>query len=122
MTAVIWIDWYAYHISRLRALTQHESFQGKVTGIELVGGCGGHEGVKFREDDRAGLPISSLFPTADWQKTAQVKLARAVWRKLDELAPSSVLIPGLYTVPGLADALWAKWNRKRSVLMSETTY
>lgn len=122
MTTVIWIDWYAYHVSRLRALVQHESFQSGVTGIELVGGCGVHEGLKFREDDRAGLPIMSLFPTADWKKMGKIKLARAVWRKLDELSPSSVLVPGLYTIPGFAAALWAKRNGKRSVLMSETTY
>jgi 1,2-diacylglycerol 3-alpha-glucosyltransferase len=122
MTAVIWIDWYAYHVSRLRALAEHESFQGSVTGIELVGGCGVHEGLKFRDEDRAGLPISSLFPTADWQKMGQLRLACALWRKLDELRPSTVLVPGLYTVPGFAAALWAKLHGKRSVLMSETTY
>jgi 1,2-diacylglycerol 3-alpha-glucosyltransferase len=122
MTTVIWIDWYAYHVSRLRALVQHGAFEGGVTGIELVGGCGVHQGLKFREDDRGGLPIISLFPLADWQRMDQMKLARAVWRKLNELSPSSVLIPGFYTLPGLVAALWTKWNAKRSVLMSETTY
>jgi 1,2-diacylglycerol 3-alpha-glucosyltransferase len=68
------------------------------------------------------LPIASLFPTGNWEETKKAELARAVWRKLNELRPSSVLVPGCYTVPGLTAALWAKLHRKRCVLMTETTY
>lgn len=121
MTAVIWIDWYAYHIARFRALAEHRQLKGKVSGIELVGGCGVHAGLKFREDDRAGLPITSLMPAADWQTAGQARLALAVWKKLQMLRPSAVLSPGYYTVPSLTAALWARTHRKRSVLMSETT-
>lgn len=121
MTTVIWIDWYAYHISRFRALFEHESLKRQVTGIELVGGCGVHRGLQFRDTDRAGLPISSLFPQADWNQTGQIKLARAVWAKLNQLRPSSVLVPGWYTAPALAAALWARLHGRRSILMSETT-
>jgi 1,2-diacylglycerol 3-alpha-glucosyltransferase len=119
---VIWIDWYSYHISRFRALLEHEKLKGQVTGIELVGGCGVHTGMKFRDQDREGLPITSLFPTADWNQAKRTDLARAVWKKLNELRPSAVLVPGLYTLPGFAAALWAKLHGKRSILMSETTY
>jgi len=121
LTTIIWIDWYSYHISRFRALFNHPSFQRQVTGIELVGGCGVHAGLQFRDADREGLPISSLFPETDWAKAGQIKLALAVWRKLDQLRPSSVLVPGWYTAPALAAALWAKLHNKRSILMSETT-
>jgi 1,2-diacylglycerol 3-alpha-glucosyltransferase len=121
MTTVIWIDWYSYHISRFRALFEHESFKHQVTGIELVGGCGVHRGLLFRDEERAGLPISSLFPQADWDQTGQMKLARAVWAKLNQLRPSSVLVPGWYTAPALAAAIWARLHGRRSILMSETT-
>ena len=121
MTTVIWIDWYSYHIARFRALLEHQSLQGQVTGIELIGGCGVHSGLKFRDKDRAGLPISSLLPTADWESAGQMHLARAVWRKLQQLRPSTVLVPGYYTVPALTAALWARLHRKRAALMSETT-
>ncbi len=121
MTAVIWIDWYSYHISRFRALTEHESLRRNVTGIELVGGCGVHAGLHFRDGERAGLPILSLFPEADWQKTKQTTMAWALWRKLQELNPSSVLVPGWYTLPALAAAVWARLHGKRSIVMSETT-
>ena len=121
MTTVIWIDWYAYHISRFRALFEHQRLGKRVVGIELVGGCGVHAGFQFRNSDRAGLPIVSLFPQADWNRTGQLKLAWAVWRKLNELRPSSVLTPGWYTMPALTAAAWAKIHGKRSILMSETT-
>jgi glycosyltransferase involved in cell wall biosynthesis len=122
VTTVIWIDWYSYHISRFRALCEHEQLKRKVTGIELVGGCGVHAGLKFRDGDRAGLPITSLFPEADWKSVGQMRLSSAVWRKLNELDPSSVLVPGWYTIPGIAAALWAKLHGRRTILMSETTY
>jgi 1,2-diacylglycerol 3-alpha-glucosyltransferase len=121
MTTVIWIDWYSYHISRFRALVSHEALSGQVTGIELVGGCGVHKGMQFRDQKRAGLPIVSLFPTRDWNQVRQSDLARALWQKLNELRPSVVLVPGIYTLPGLAAAVWAKSHGRCSVLMSETT-
>jgi 1,2-diacylglycerol 3-alpha-glucosyltransferase len=121
MTAIIWIDWYSYHVSRFRALTEHDSLRGNVTGIELVGGCGVHQGLKFRSEDREGLPIVSLLPAADWQSAGRFRMARAVWSKLSRLNPSAVFVPGIYTVPGFAAALWARLHGKRSILMSETT-
>lgn len=121
MTAVIWIDWYAYHVARFRALVEHRKLKGQVSGIELVGGCGVHAGLTFREDDRVGLPIVSLLPEADWRSARQGRLARAVWRRLQQLRPSAVLVPGYYTLPALAAAIWARLHRKRSILMSETT-
>jgi len=121
MTTVIWIDWYFYHVSRFRALFEHEFFKQQVSGIELIGGCGVHRGLQFRDPERVGLPISSLFPEADWNQLGQMTIAWAVWAKLNQLRPSSVLVPGWYTVPALAAALWAKLHGKRSILMSETT-
>lgn len=121
VTTVIWIDWYSYHVSRFRALLDHEGLRGNVTGIELIGGCGVHPGLKFRDTDRGHLPIASLFPNADWASAGQYRMARAVWRKLQEIRPSAVLVPGYYTLPALAAALWAKLHRRRSILMSETT-
>ena len=121
MTTVIWIDWYSYHVARFRALFEHASFDRDVAGIELVGGCGVHPGLRFADSDRQDLPITSLFPASDWQQTGQLKLARAVWTKLNQLNPKAVLVPGWYTAPAIAAAAWAKLHGKRSILMSETT-
>ena len=121
MVAVIWTDWYAYHLARLRALTEHDRLRGAVVGIELVGGCGVHAGFSFRAAERGGLPVVTLLPSADWRKTLEPRLAVALWRKLDEANPSVVLVPGYHTLPALCAALWARLHRRRSVLMSETT-
>jgi 1,2-diacylglycerol 3-alpha-glucosyltransferase len=119
--AVIWTDWYAYHVARLRALAGHESLRGNVLGIELVGACGVHPGLRFRCEERTGLRIETLFPDKDWSGIPQPRLAMALWRKLRKADPSMVLVPGYYTVPALFAAAWAKLNGRRSVLMSETT-
>jgi 1,2-diacylglycerol 3-alpha-glucosyltransferase len=121
VTAIIWIDWYTYHIARFRALLEHRQLCGQVSGIELVGGCGVHRGLNFRQGDRDGLPITSLLPAADWYRAGKAHLALAVWRQLQQLHASTVFVPGYYTVPALVAALWARLHGKRSVLMSETT-
>ncbi|MBL8210491.1 MAG: glycosyltransferase family 4 protein [Bryobacterales bacterium] len=121
MTTVIWIDWYSYHLSRFRALAEHDRLRGRVAGIELVGGCGVHSGLKFRDGDRLGLDIRSLAPMSDWSEVGQWQLARLLWRELTRLGPKTVFVPGYYTLPALAAAVWARLHGARSVLMSETT-
>ncbi len=120
--AVIWIDWYAYHIARFRALADHPMLEGEVVGIELVGGAGVHGDLVFRAAEREGLPITTLSPDRGWKEAGQTYLARKVWAKLNELRPDSVLIPGYYTLPAIAATLWAHVNRKTTILMSESTF
>lgn len=121
MVVVIWIDWYPYHVARFRALAEHRSLRGRMTGIELVGGAGVHRGFVFREKDGHGLPVVTLAPEASWSEAGQRRLAVAIWKKLEELNPSVVLVPGYYTAPALAAALWSKLRGRRSVLMTEST-
>jgi 1,2-diacylglycerol 3-alpha-glucosyltransferase len=118
---VIWIDWYAYHIARFRALMEHRSLRGRVTGIELVGGAGVHKGFVFRENACDSLPVITLAPEANWSEIGQRWLAVRVWRQLEALQPSVVLVPGYYTAPGLAAVLWSKFRRRKSILMTEST-
>ena len=119
--AVIWIDWYAYHLARFGGLQAAFGSAGEVTGIELVGGVGVHAGLRFREDLPLSLPIVSLFPEGSWAQTGKLRIARAVWRKLTELDPELVLVPGYYNLPAIAAALWAKLHGRLSVLMTEST-
>jgi 1,2-diacylglycerol 3-alpha-glucosyltransferase len=118
---VIWIDWYAYHIARFRALAEHPSLRGRVTGLELVGGSGVHQSMVFRCPDRRELPIETLLPGYGWSETRQELLAKLIWRKLEEVDPEVVLVPGYYTAPALAAALWAKRHHRQAILMTETT-
>ena len=118
---VIWIDWYPYHVARFRALAEHRVLQGRMRGIELVGGAGVHSGFVFREEIGSVLPVITLAPAESWQSAGQRRLAVAIWRKLEELNPAIVLVPGYYTAPALVAALWSRIRGRRSVLMTEST-
>lgn len=119
--AVIWIDWYAYHVARFRGLLETPELQGRVSGIELVGGVGVHQGLQFREELPADLPIRTLLPEASWRTTSQLKIAQLLWRQLTTDNPGAVLVPGYYTLPGIAAALWARAHDRKSLLMTEST-
>jgi 1,2-diacylglycerol 3-alpha-glucosyltransferase len=121
LVVVIWIDWYAYHVARFRGLLKNTELQGNVLGLELVGGIGVHEGLKFREDLPAGMPVETLLPANNWSEARKSKLALEVWRRLSRLNPKVVLVPGYYTLPAIAAALWARLHNKKSVLMTEST-
>ena len=119
--AVIWIDWYAYHVARFRGLNEAPTLAGKVTGLELVGGVGVHAGLKFREELPPELSIETLEPKSNWAQANKFRLARELWTRLSKLEPEVVLVPGYYTLPAVAAALWAKLHRSVSVLMTEST-
>jgi 1,2-diacylglycerol 3-alpha-glucosyltransferase len=119
--AVIWIDWYAYHIARFRALALHPALHNRVVGIELVGRGGVHEGLVFRDLQREELPITTLAREQSWRDVGQRRLAGLMWAHLNELGPDVVLVPGYYTLPAVASVVWAKLHGKRAVLMTEST-
>jgi 1,2-diacylglycerol 3-alpha-glucosyltransferase len=119
--AVLWIDWYAYHLARFAALCEQPELKGSVVGLEMVGGTGVHTGLKFREEVPESMPVITLFPQGDWGRISKWKLASAIWKHLNRLNPSTVFVPGYYTLPALAAALWSKGKRRRSVLMTEST-
>lgn len=119
--AVIWIDWYAYHVARFRGLMAAPSLADRVRGIELVGGIGVHTGLKFREDLPDDLPVHTLMPESSWAEAGQLRLAHKLWRHLSDLDPDVVLVPGYYTLPAIAAALWARLHQRKGILMTEST-
>ena len=118
---VIWIDWYAYHVARFRGLESAPTLAGRCVGIELVGGIGVHAGLKFREELPADLSIETLLPDVSWREANKLQLARMLWVRLSQLSPKVVLVPGYYTLPAIAAALWARVHGSTSVLMTEST-
>ncbi len=119
--AVVWIDWYAYHVARFRGLDAAPTLSGRVAGLELVGGVGVHAGLKFREELPPELAVEPLEPESNWAEASQVRLAGRLWARLSELEPEVVLVPGYYTLPAVTAALWARLHRSASVLMTEST-
>jgi 1,2-diacylglycerol 3-alpha-glucosyltransferase len=119
--AVIWIDWYPYHVARFRGIEAAPTLSGRVVGIELVGGIGVHAGLKFRESLPEDLAIETLLPNTSWREASHLQLARMLWRRLSQLNPEVVLVPGYYTLPAIAAAVWARLHGAASVLMTEST-
>ncbi len=119
--AVIWIDWYAYHLARFEGLQSVFGREGQVAGIEMVGGVGVHAGLFFREGRKPGVNVETLLPQSSWGDANKLKLASMIWRRLSELQPEIVLVPGYYTLPAVAAALWAKLHGRTRVLMTEST-
>ncbi len=118
--AVLWIDWYPYHTARFVGLAHAPTLAGRVAGIEMVGGVGVHAGLKFREGLPADLPVDTLMPHESWRSANKFALARLVWKRLSALDPETVLVPGYYTLPAIAAALWARLHGRKSVLMTES--
>ena len=87
----------------------------------LWAGVGVHKGLKFREELPEGLRVETLMPEASWSQANKMELARRVWGRLSELDPEVVLVPGYYTLPAVAAALWARMHGRTSVLMTEST-
>ncbi len=119
--AVIWIDWYAYHFARFRGLQSTPALAGSVRGIELVGGVGVHEGLNFREGPSDDPAVTTLLPECSWKDADKWSLAVRLWHHLTLLDPDLVLVPGYYTLPAIAAAVWARINHRKSVLMTEST-
>lgn len=119
--AVIWIDWYAYHLARFEGLQESFGACGEVVGIELVGGIGVHQGMSFREGVPENLPVETLLPNENWGDTSRLRLSRLLWKRLSQLKPQIVLVPGYYTLPAITAALWARTHGRVSVLMTEST-
>ncbi len=110
--AVLWIDWYAYHVARFEGLLSHPELRGRVAGVEFVGGVGVHAGLKFREELPSHLPIETLLPNVSWHEVNQVDLSRRVWQHLTRLDPAAVLVPGYYPLPAFTAALWARAHHR----------
>ena len=118
--AVIWIDWYPYHVARFRGLESEPTLAGHVAGIELVSGVGVHSGLRFREALPQGAPITTLMPDCSWHDANKLTLTRMLWQQLSRLDPEVVLVPGYYTLPAMAAAAWARLHGRTPVLMTES--
>ena len=111
--AVIWTNFGPYHVARIRALTKYFD----VAAIQLAGS----ERLYGWVAEMKGLN-ASIHTLCDgaWEDQSRVSVAYRLWRKLDQLQPQTLLVPGYATAPALTAALWGRLHRSRTLLMSES--
>jgi 1,2-diacylglycerol 3-alpha-glucosyltransferase len=116
--AVIWIDFSHYHLARLRAIQA----QVNCIGIELVGGTGDAEscGLPFRDADRDGLNIVTLFPDRNLQQIPTLELTQKLLQTLQQLAPEQIALCGYHRIENIAALAWAKATHRPAILMTES--
>lgn len=112
---VLWTSFGPYHMARLRALASTMN----VVAIEFAS-----EERQYRWVVEAGdRPFQQItLSQGAWEDQHGWLVAARLWRKLNEVRPDVLLIPGYYTVPGLTAAVWGNSHGKRTILMSETNY
>jgi 1,2-diacylglycerol 3-alpha-glucosyltransferase len=117
---LVWIDFVGYHLARLRAI--QNQLEGNCVGIELVGGFGDQDccGLPFRDSDREGLTIITLFPDKDLNQLSTLQLSLRLVQTLQELKPEYVALCGYHRVENLAALVWAKVTGRSAILMIES--
>jgi 1,2-diacylglycerol 3-alpha-glucosyltransferase len=118
--ALVWIDFGAYHLARLRAI--QEVLGGECVGIELVGGYGTSDccDLPFRSQERAGLNIITLFPNQNLPDLSTWQLSIKLIQALDQLSPESIALCGYHRIENLIALAWARFRGCTVVLMSES--
>ena len=111
--AVIWVNFGPYHVARIRALTKYFD----VAAIQLAGFQRLYGWVAEMQDLEAS--VHTLYDGA-WEDQSQRSVAVRLWRKLNELRPQTLLVPGYSTVPALAAALWGRLHGSRTLLMVDS--
>ena len=106
-----------YHLARLRAV--QEELGGDYIGIEIVGGEGDAEykGLPFRDDERDGLNIITLFPNQDFSQLSILQISQRLLQTLQQLSPECVALCGYHRVENLVALSWAKSTSRSAILM-----
>ncbi len=109
-----------YHLVRLRAI--QDRLDGNCISIELVGGYGDADyyGLPFRDLERAGLNIVTLFPDKDFNDVSPFQLSQKLLQTLQEIAPEHVALCGYHRIENLAALAWAKLTRRSAILMIDS--
>lgn len=108
---ILWITVGAYHLARIRTLASHFH----LTAIEFAASERLHGWAEDKFTDLITLGAG------DWEHEGKLKLARRLWKKLSNLRPQVLLVPGYANIPALTGALWGRLHRARTILMSDST-
>jgi len=118
--ALVWINFMNYHLARLRAIQAR--LHGDCIGIELVGGYGDadYHGLPFRDRERSGLNVITLFPDRNLSEVSPFQLSQKLLQTLQEFAPEQIVLCGYHRLENLAALAWAKLTHRPAILMIES--
>jgi glycosyltransferase involved in cell wall biosynthesis len=110
---IVWPSFGPYHLARIQSLTAHFD----VHAVELAGS---QRLYRWAENKSSlGWSIHTLREGA-WEDQNSLAVAVRLWRKLNDLRPDLLLVPGYANAPALSAALWGKTHASRTLLMSES--
>jgi 1,2-diacylglycerol 3-alpha-glucosyltransferase len=111
--AIIWTNFGPYHLARILALKNDFDVQP----IELAN----YQRLYRWDKENSEVPIHTLRDGA-WEDQSQLGVALDIWRKLNTLRPSAILVPGYATLPALCAALWGRMHGIATIVMCESNF
>jgi glycosyltransferase involved in cell wall biosynthesis len=121
--AIVFPMYVPYHIARLQASCDRAPEGRGAVGVELVGGSDGRFPSVWRATGGVppALALRTLFPGRDLHSISPRALRVALFKTLDDIAPSVVALPAwreIWTLDGLE---WCYRNSVPTFTMSATT-
>jgi glycosyltransferase involved in cell wall biosynthesis len=110
---VVWASFGPYHLTRIQSLTAYFD----VHAVELADSQRLYRWVAKKSN--SGWSTHTLLDGA-WEDQNPMAVSLRLWRKLNELAPDVLLVPGYASAPALCAALWGRTHSCRAILMSES--
>jgi glycosyltransferase involved in cell wall biosynthesis len=111
--AIIWNNFGPYHMARIQALKAHFD----VIAIELASDQRLYRWWRGDVDES----VQTLTSGA-WEDQDKLRVAIELWRKLSQLRPRIILVPGWASLPALCAAIWGRTHRAKTLLMSESNF
>ncbi len=111
--AVIWTSFGPYHLARIQAMKA----------------CFDVRAIELASDERLyrwwrGAPDASSYTLTQgaWEDQGKIVVTGKLWRLLDNLQPTVILVPGYASLPALCAAAWGRIHGAKTILMSESNY
>lgn len=116
---IFFANYGPYHIARFTSFQQHCQYLGwKVVGIELT-----RSGIEYEWETRLEGISGSIVSLMGERELEQVKftsLLKKLFTVLSEVNPDVIAIAGYFRPTMLAALGWSLWQRKPTILLSES--
>jgi 1,2-diacylglycerol 3-alpha-glucosyltransferase len=109
---LMWINFGPYHFARARALSDaFDLYAIEYASTQVMYG--------WNEPPPPDLRFESIM-NSTYESVSRVASIRKLWRRLNEIRPDALLIPGYSEPAALAASLWGRLHRVKNILMSES--